>query len=69
MLQYEEIGVSGGIDTHKTSLSEECMLCHYWYFKKVGFRFEAHACDKYHDILMTAYDVKHCYIKCKRSWF
>ena len=30
------------------------MLCHYWYFKDVGFRFGAHVCNKGHDILMTA---------------
>ena len=25
------------------------MLCHYWYFKDVGFKFEPHVCDKCHD--------------------
>ena len=55
MLQYKKIDVSEGIDTNKTSLSKECMLCHYWYFKEVEFRFEAHVCDKFHDVLMTAY--------------
>ena len=40
--------VSEGIDTNKTSLSEECVLCHYWYFKDVGFTFEAHVCNKCH---------------------
>ena len=42
MLQYEKIDVSGGIDTNKTSLSKQCMLCYYWYFKHGGFRFEPH---------------------------
>ena len=37
MLQFEKIDVSEGIDTNKTSASKECMLCHYWYFKYVGF--------------------------------
>ena len=40
MLQYEKISNSEGIDTNKTSASKECELCHYWYFKDVGFRFE-----------------------------
>ena len=40
--------VSEGIDTNKTSLSEECVLCHYWYFKDVGFTFEPHVCNKCH---------------------
>ena len=34
------------------------MLFHYWYFKEVGFKFEPHACNKYHDVLMTAYESK-----------
>ena len=34
------------------------MLCHYWYFKDVGFKFEPHVCNKCHDILMTAYELE-----------
>ena len=34
------------------------MLCYYWYFKHVGFRFEQHVCNKCHDVLMTAYKLK-----------
>ena len=53
MLQYEKIDDSEGIHVNKTSLPEECMLCHYWYFKDVGFRFEPHVCNKCRDVLMT----------------
>ena len=58
MLQYEKFDVSEGIDINKTSASKECMLCHYWYFKDVGFKFEPHVCNKCHDVLMTAYELK-----------
>ena len=58
MLQCEKIDVSEGIDTNKTTASKECMLCHYWYFKDVGFKFEPHVCSKCHDVLMTAYELK-----------
>ena len=58
MLQYEKIDVSEGIDTTKTSASKKCILCHYWYFKDVGFRFEPHVCNKCHDVLMTVYELK-----------
>ena len=51
--------ISDRIDTNKTSASKECMLCHYWYFKGVGFKFELHFCNKCHDLLMTAYQLKH----------
>ena len=58
MLQYENSDVSEGIDTNKTSASKECELCHYWYFKDVASRFEPHVCNKCHDVLMTAYELK-----------
>ena len=29
-----------------------------WYFKDVGFKSEPHVCNKCHDILMTAYELK-----------
>ena len=45
-LQYERIDISEGIDIHKTNASEECMLCHYWYFKDVRFKFEPYVCNK-----------------------
>ena len=47
-----------GIDIDKTSASKECELCHYWHFKDVGFRFEPHVCNKYPNVLMTAYELK-----------
>ena len=62
MLQYIKIDVSEGIDTNKTSASKECMLCHYWYFKDVGFKFELHVCNKCHDVLVTAYELKNIVI-------
>ena len=58
MLQNRRIGVSERIDTNKTNASEECMLCHYWCFKDVGFRFELHFCNKCHDVLMIADQLK-----------
>ena len=32
--------------------------CHYWYSKNVGFKLEPHVCNKCHDVLMTAYELK-----------
>ena len=58
MLPYKKMNVSEGIDINKTSTSKECMLRHYWYFKDVGFKFEPHVCNKCHDVLMTAYELK-----------
>ena len=58
MLQYERNDISEEIDTNKTSSSKECMLCHYWYFKNIGYKFESNVCNKFHDIWMTAYEFK-----------
>ena len=58
MLQYKKIDVSEKIDTNKTSLSEEFMLCHYWHFIDVRFEVELHVFNKCHDILMTAYELR-----------
>ena len=37
MLEYDRIDVSKGTDVNKTILSKECDICHYWYFKDIGF--------------------------------
>ena len=58
MLQQEKIDVSEGTDTNKTSESKECILCHYWYFEDVGFKFERPVCNKCIDVLMTAWELK-----------
>ena len=31
------------------------MLCHYWYFEDVGFKFEENVCNGWHDLLTMAY--------------
>ena len=58
MLQYEKIDASEGIDVNKTSASKECELCHYWFFKDVGFKFEEHVCNGCYDLLTMAYSLK-----------
>ena len=34
------------------------MLCQYQHFKDVGYKFEPHVCNKCHNVLMTAYELK-----------
>ena len=58
MLQYQKIDVSEGINTNKTSASKECELCHYWFFKDVGLKFEEHLCNRWHHLLTMAYSLK-----------
>ena len=58
MLRYQKIDVLEEIDLNKTSASKECELCHYWFFKGIGFKFEEHVCNKCHDLLTMAYSLK-----------
>ena len=58
MMQYNKINVSEGIDVNKTSASKEWELCHYWFFKDIGFEFEEHVRNKCHDLLTIAHSLK-----------
>ena len=58
MLQYQKIDVSKGIDVNKASASKGCELCHYWFFKDIGFKFHKHVCNKCHDVIMIGYSLK-----------
>ena len=70
MLQYEKIDVSEGIDVNKTSVSKECELFYYWFFKDVGFKFEDHICNRCNDLLIMTYSLKkYSDIERKRSYF
>ena len=54
MLEYDRIDISEGIDVNKTSLSKECDICHYWYFKDIGFKYEKYLCNSCHDLIQKA---------------
>ena len=58
MLQYQKTDISEGIDINKTRASKECELCHYWFFKDIGFKFEEHVGNKCHDLLTMAYSLE-----------
>ena len=58
MLRYQKIDISDGIDINKTNASKECELCHYWFFKDIGFKFEKHVRNKCQDLLTIAYSLK-----------
>ena len=54
MLEYERIDISEGIDTNKTSASQECNICHYWYFLDKTFYYEPYLCSGCHDLMQKA---------------
>ena len=70
MLQYERIDISEEIDFDKSNKSVECMICHYWYFKDIGFKYQPYACNKCYDLLMVVQDLKELMIsKIKGAYY
>ena len=53
MLEYDRINISEGIDINKKKLSKECDICHYWYFKNIGVKYE-YLCNGCHDLMQKA---------------
>ena len=49
MLEYDRID-----DINKTMASKECDICHYWYFKEVGYKYEQYICNGCHDLMQKA---------------
>ena len=33
------------------------MICHYWYFKDIGFKYQPHVCNGCHDFSMIVQDL------------
>ena len=66
MLQYDRIDVSERIDMNKTNASKECKICHYWYFKDIGFKYEPYLCNGCHGLMQKAVnfnDIAFAYVK------
>ena len=54
MLKYDRTDISEGVDVNKTNLLKECELCHYLYFKNIGFKYEKYLCNCCHDLVQKA---------------
>ena len=54
MLQDDRIDISEGIDIKKTNAPKECKICHCWYFKDIGFKYEPHLCNGCHGLMQKA---------------
>ena len=54
MLEYDRIDILEGFDVNKTSESKECDLCHYQYFKDIGFKYEPYLCNGCHVLMQKA---------------
>ena len=54
MLEYNRIDISEGTDIKKTDASKEYKICHCWYFKDIGFKYEPHLCNGCHGLMQIA---------------
>ena len=50
MLEYNRIDISEGIDINEANASQEC-ICHYWYFKDIGFKYEPYLFNGCHGLM------------------
>ena len=55
-----------GNDVNKINASKECDICHYWYFRDIGFKYEPYLCNGCHDLIhkaMSFNDVAIAYVE------
>ena len=66
MPEYDRIEISEGIYINKTNASKICHICHYWYFKDIGFEYEPYLCNVCHGLMQKAINFNNvaiCFVK------
>ena len=51
MLEYVKIDFSEEIYVNKVNGLCNCIICHYWYFVEIYFRFQQKVYDSCHDLM------------------
>ena len=46
--------MSKGTDMNKADFSQECTICHYWYFININFRLQPELCNGCHELLLKS---------------
>ena len=62
MLEYDRIDISEEIDINKTNASEECDICHYWYFLHKNFNCEPNLSNGCHVLMQKAMNFNDVFI-------
>ena len=62
MIEYEINDITEGIHFNKTISSKKCMICHYWYFKDIGFKYQPYVCNGCLDFSMTVSNLSDLFI-------
>ena len=50
----ELIFLTGLMLIKQVCFKKECDICHYWYFKDIGFKYENYLCNGCHDSMQKA---------------
>ena len=56
MLYYDKIDLSERTNVAKSNNSNECVVCHYWFFNH-GFKFQNSVCNGSHDLAMLCLNI------------
>ena len=62
MISFERIDKSEGIDFNKGENSVKCMICSYYYFKCIGFKYQPCACNGRNDFSMTVQNLSDFFV-------
>ena len=63
MLEYDRIDISEGTDINKTNAPKESKICHYQYFKHIGFKYEPYLCNDYHGLMQKTISFTDVFLK------
>ena len=67
MLEYDRTDILEGIDVNKTNASKKCDICHYWYFKDIGFKYKPYLCNDCHDLIQKTMNFNDVAIICVKG--
>ena len=62
MISYERIDCSEGIDFNKSENSVTCMICNYFYFRDIGFKYQPYVCNGCHDLGMAVQNLRDFFV-------
>ena len=62
MVSYEKIECSEGIDLNKSKESIKCMICRYYYFKSISFKYHPYVCNGRHEFSMGVMNLSDVFV-------
>ena len=62
MISCKRIDCSEENDFNKGENSVKCMICNYWYFKDVGFKYQPYVCDGCRDFSTTVQNLSDFFV-------